>query len=452
MTTCLNGYFSRPWVFMTKEKTLGKIYIKAISLLWIGSILGAGCAFITQVLVARKLGPEGYGLLSAALTTTVLIAPLAGFGLQGFWLKVFGEEGWAGIRWIASSIRFVVFSTILSIFIIIAWAIFGPHELATTEVMLILTFHVSGLMIVELVTAKLLLEEKHTQVALWQLVPHVLRFTLVVLYLAFVNVGNDVNAISYIYALVALGVTIFGAMQVKYMFNGDFDLKGHCRNHSSIKHINVSALDVAKNAWPFGIAGILHLIYFQSNVVILKYMSGDEAAGVYNVAFSIMAAVYLFPGVVYQKFLLPKLHRWSNHNKTLFFEAYRKGNKAMFGLGCVAAVGIYIVSPWGIPFLFGIQYSKAVEPLLLLGACAPIRFLATSIGSMLITQQHMHTKVKLMGLVAVVNVPVNVVLISKYGLIGAAVSTLVSEVLLLSLYYVFVRKLVVRPYEQREMA
>ena len=66
--------------------------VKAILLLWTGTIFGAVCAFLTQVIAARALGPEGYGELSAGIATVTLISPLAAFGIQGLLLKIFGEE------------------------------------------------------------------------------------------------------------------------------------------------------------------------------------------------------------------------------------------------------------------------------------------------------------------------------------------------------------------------
>lgn len=36
--------------------------VKAISLLWLGSIMGAGCAFLTQVILARSLDLQVFTL------------------------------------------------------------------------------------------------------------------------------------------------------------------------------------------------------------------------------------------------------------------------------------------------------------------------------------------------------------------------------------------------------
>ena len=56
--------------------------------------------FLTQTLLARELGPAAYGLFASSLVTVTMIAPLAGFGLTQFRLKVYGVEGWAAHRWI----------------------------------------------------------------------------------------------------------------------------------------------------------------------------------------------------------------------------------------------------------------------------------------------------------------------------------------------------------------
>src|SRR5690606_6755812 len=50
--------------------------LKALTLIWAGSLLGAACAFLTQVLLARSLGPVQYGIFAAALATATLLAPL----------------------------------------------------------------------------------------------------------------------------------------------------------------------------------------------------------------------------------------------------------------------------------------------------------------------------------------------------------------------------------------
>jgi len=44
----------------------------AVSVLWISSLVSAGLAFLTQVVLARELTPAGYGMFAAALATVTL--------------------------------------------------------------------------------------------------------------------------------------------------------------------------------------------------------------------------------------------------------------------------------------------------------------------------------------------------------------------------------------------
>ena len=48
---------------------------------------------------------------------------------------------------------------------------------------------------------------------------------------------------------------------------------------------------------------------------------------------------------------------------------------------------------------------------------------------------------KLMGLTAVVNIILNLILIPLYGMVGAAIATVVSNIFLLTLYWYFGRRI-----------
>lgn len=422
---------------LTIRKTLG-----AVSLLWLGSLLGAGLAFTTQVILARELTPTGYGNFAAVLASITLLAPLAGFGVQGVWLKFYGAEGWQAGRWLPISFRFVMLSTLITYSMILGWGIWGAHDEVTRRLFIFLSPVVLGYLFVELVTSKLLLEERFKILALWQLFPHLTRL-LAVLLLVGGGVGFfNIDSVALIYSLVAFFVFIIGLGQIKYMNSKYFALKGHGVRQLPLNAATIRVTDVAKQAWPFGLAAVFHLIYFQSSIVLLKYIAGDQVAGIYNVAFTVMAAVYLLPSVIYQKVLLPKFHRWASHDRARLYQVYRKGNVVMLMLGVVAMFSLWGMAFWGIPLLFGDDYKDAVMVLNVLAFSAPIVFVASSVGATLVTQEHMARKVKYMGAVSGFNVVLNLMLIPSFGLLGAAITTVVSNFLLLAIYYVAAQKLV----------
>lgn len=418
--------------------------IKTISLLWASSLLGAGFAFLTQIILARQFGPDGFGVFMAALMTVTMLAPLAGFGVPQLWLKVFGKEGWGATRWLDSSFRFVVFSSMLVLIVIVVWAIIGPHDQLTTKLLIVLSLYVLGHVTIELVSAKLQLEERYLSYSFWQFLPHLIRFSSIFVLFVWLTDLMTVQYVALIYGVVAIFLVVFGCLQLVYMSRKKFQLKGHGLNQNTecAQTVFPTIKTIIEQSWPFGMAGLFVFIYMQSDIILVKYITGAEAAGQYSVAFSVMAAVYLLPTVIYQKFLLPKIHRWANHDRERFFQVYRQGNMIMLVLGMIAMLAVWVLSEWGILFLYGIEYFESINLLNILALCAPLYFLATSVGATLVTQDHMKRKVKCMGLVALINIILNIVFIPSYGAAGAAVSTVISNVILLLTYYVTFRKYV----------
>jgi O-antigen/teichoic acid export membrane protein len=142
--------------------------LSAISMLWITTAVGAGVVFLTQVLLARELGPAKFGLFTSSLATITMVAPLAGFGLSQYWLQVYGVEGWAANRWLLPSLRFITASTLLTLSIIVVWSLTGAPADARDTLLLLLPV-VLGILAVNLLGSQQRLEERHHALALWQL-------------------------------------------------------------------------------------------------------------------------------------------------------------------------------------------------------------------------------------------------------------------------------------------
>jgi len=412
--------------------------VKAVSFLWLSSLLGASCAFLTQLILARQLGPSNFGTFSAALIMITLLSPLAGFGVAGYWLKVFGQEGWCATRWLAGSLKYAALSAFMVVLLLIGWSIYGPHDALTTNILLILTSYVFGQAVVGLVGGKIMLEENHLMLALWQLLPHLMRLLLVVtLTYATATFTLNVQVTAYAYAAVALAIFLVGSFLLLRMFKGDFSLKGHGvfkgKKIQSKKKIP-SAYQVAIQAWPFGLAGMLYLIYYQSDIILLKYLSGAEAAGIYNVAFLVMSAVYLLPGTIYQKFMLSKLHYWAKHDPDRFLATYQSGCGFMLSLGLATMVVFTLAAPTLVVFLFGDQYSDVGDLLLLLALCIPLRFLGSSVAGSFVSHNNIRLKTLYLSLAATLNILLNILLIPLFSIYGAALATLLSEFALLLLF------------------
>lgn len=424
---------------------------REVSFLWVGTLLGALAAFFTQVILARELGPNNFGIFASAIAVVALLTPVAGFGVAQYWLKVFGEEGVLAKRWLKGSFQLIAISTSAILILIFLWSLIINKNSVLSFVYISLSIFLLSQIIIEFLSVRFQLEERYFLLALTQLVPHLLRLLLVLLISLSAWVKITPESSSFVYFFVGAVILLMGRKSFIEMIRGNIKLKGHAPVDESIVATSTppnrpSFYVVLGNCWPFGLATFFYLIYYQSNIVILQVLVGNEAAGIYNVAFTVMAAVYLLPGVIYQKYLMPKIHRWANHDANKFHEVYKLGIKSMLILGIVAMLGIWMASFWAIPFLFGDAYAKSIDVINILALSAPIIFLAFNSGAALVTKENMLRKVKYMGLVAVINLALNLALIPNFGIIGSAFASLISNSILLYLYttgakkYVFYRQ------------
>lgn len=412
-----------------------------VSLLWLSSLGAAAVAFLTQVFLARTLPLNEFGEFAASMATITLVAPMAAFGVPALWLRLFGAEGWGARRWLLPSAKFATLTTAISLATLALWAQVGAHDATSRHLLIGLAPLVISQALVELVASKFQLEEHYRLLAVWHAAQHLARLALVLIVAAVVSPQYLLHAVVASYAAVAVATIILALFTLRPMIRGNFHLRGHPAAPAQVEEAP-SLARVAKSAWPFGLAGLFYMIYFQSDIIILERLSGNEQAAIYNVAFMMIAAIYILPAVLYQKFLLPKVHRWASHDRPKFNAVYRSGSMLMLIAGILVAATGFLVLPLLVPLLFGEAYSESVPILLVLLLCVPLRFAATSVGSTLVTDNHMRRKVVYMGASALLNLALNFSLIPHFGPIGAAAATLASEALLLVLYFVGAKRYV----------
>ncbi|MCL1634892.1 polysaccharide biosynthesis C-terminal domain-containing protein [Luteimonas sp. SX5] len=407
-----------------------------VSMLGVATAVGALMVFLTQALLARQMGPNAYGLFASSLATVTMIAPLAGFGLTQFHLKVYGVEGWQARRWLKPSMAFILATTLAALAVVVAWALTGaPHD-GTRFSLLVLVPVVLSVLAVNLVSNKYRLENRFGRMALNQMVIPGSRLLAAIALLVVPRPSGELVALCY--GAISLLVALSAIPQMRAMFSGEISLVGYGpRSESEAPAAASPGMGaVWSEAWAYGVYAALYPVFFQISTILLKYLQGDSHAGMYAIALAVMTAIYLIPATIYQKFLQGKLHRWAAHDKPKFQLVYRKGNVAMFLLGLAVSAALVLLGPWLVPLVFGERYQRVVAILMVLAFCPPIRFLSTSMGSALLTENHMRFRVYAMAFATVAAVAGNALVIPAYGDLGAAWATVAAEtILLLGTYY-----------------
>ena len=412
-----------------KSKTL-----RSISLLWCGTVLGAGCGFLSQVILARNTTTQEFGDFSAALSFVMLISPLIGFGLPALWQKLFGDEGYGARRWLEPSFRFIRSSASLVVLFLVLWAVLFPHGHLFRFILLILAVHLLAQFAIEQTSCIHRLEGRILALIGMQQLPHVFRLAAIAAICFLEPHGASIIHIALAYAVIGVAVIIYGAIQYRRILSGEVELQGHVRGGAVADQAPGSLQALIRKTIPFGLAGFSYLLYLQAGMVVLKYMEGAEAVAIMSIGISIMSGIYILPVVVYQKFFLADFHRWARADLDRLFHTSRRVLALMSVSGILLMLFMFVFSRDILHLVFKGRLDAHVSELLWIFSGTPIRFASDGLGALLVTGDNMKRKVMFMGSAAVANCCLNLLLVPFFGLKGCIFSMLICEVLLLGCY------------------
>lgn len=402
------------------------------------------------MLLARALGPADFGAFAAILAIVMIVSPIAGFGVAGYLLRAFGADGWRAMTWVPSCFRFVAISTVSAVAILSIW--FGAAHSSASDYHLLPYFlpHLVAIVAIELLIARFQLEERFFLVSIAQMLPALGRLALLFIGLALIDTVDGLVVAAGAYALVGLSICLASIKPLLSFSRGEIELVGHGNSDetqdvtSETRRTTPSIAELLVRLWPFGTTGFLYLVLMQSPIFLTEKLAGAVEAGVFSAAFSLILAIYILPMVIYQRFLLPRLHRWSAHDMTTLRNVYVHGNRIMFIVGTALGIIIWLLAPVMIDLFFGPAYQPSVLVLQWLAICAPLRFLSSSVGAVLVTRDNMRRKVILLGLAACMSVLASIQLIPIWGAHGTAIAVVVGETVLLLTMFLAAQRFVLR--------
>jgi len=260
----------------------------------------------------------------------------------------------------------------------------------------------------------------------------------------FVKSPDDI----YIYGIVIVGSTV-GNNIINFI---------HLRKHIDIKEIRLKKLHIFNHVSPAFKIFILNLIislYIQLNSVMLGIMSGDEQVGIFAASTkitNICTIVITSLGTV----LLPRCsHMLKIGDFTGFSSIINKSLNITLAISLPVMVGLIILSRPIILLFCGTDFYESINVLHTVAPIVVFISLTNLMGiQILYPQDKINIVIWSVSGGALCNILFNILLIPKYGVLGAAFSTLLAEfsVFLIQLflghsYFPFnIRKIINIPY------
>lgn len=192
---------------------------------------------------------------------------------------------------------------------------------------------------------------------------------------------------------------------------------------------------------PFAGAAIFSRIYTFADVTLLAKIAGEQAVGWYAAGNKLFLALNIIPASLSAS-LYPAL---SSYYTSAPQKLEHLVSKALFFLLLISAplgFGISVLAPSIVMLFYGPDYFPTIPVLQLLGVSLIFSFLSYPFGALLAAINRQKTGAIVMGIVALINIIVNVIFIPRYGAFGSALASSAAMIALVCLSAWFVRKIV----------
>src|SRR3989344_4721235 len=400
-----------------------KVIAKGGIIIFIGVLLSKVFSYVYRIIVS-KLGPHDYGLLSIALAIFGILGGITMLGTETGLVKFISssnkKEGIKGV--IQDAIRFLMpLSIILAILLFffsdyIAVNFFKDKSLSILLKVLAIFVPINalrkiflnsliGFKRVEYETLAKAITENLSKVMI----------TALLLILGYNLLGAIIG-----YSLSILISLILAFYLLKYkVFNF---LDKNISEVYSTKEFYIYSLPLL-----FSIMVFIFILW--TDTLLLGYFRSVYEVGIYNAAMPTAQLIFIFPNALMAIFL-PVISGFQDFKNEEFSKVFKTVTKWVLLINIIP-LALFLIYPKQIlSIIFGQAYSSGYLTLILLSVGFFISYLALSSNNVLLALNK--TKLVFMNnlVAAIANLMLNIILIPKYGINGAAIATSSSFILM----------------------
>ena len=376
--------------------------------------------------IARYLGPDQYGLLNFSLALVALVGVLSNFGLQELIIRnIVKDPGkrddLLGTAFVIKAIGGVL---VFFISILIVFLIRPENPLSHILVIIIAAGPIFQSFDVIEFYFKSQVEAKYSVIAksISFLIINVIKVILIII---------EAPLVAFAFA-VTLEILLGSASLIAaYKLSGKFIRKW--------KMNLAQAKEFLAEGYLLGISAIAVLIYMRIDQIMIGQLIGDKEVGLYSAAVKLSEVWYVIPLALIQS-VAPVLVKTYNENIQKYNYRLQKLFNLLTLIGLVIAVPTIFLSGWIVEIVFGVAYSNSS------GIFAihiwSIIFVGWGLlkNYVLVFEKLVYITMIASLCGAAANVRINYFLIPLSQGEGAAIATLLSQLISSSIILLFFRK------------
>ena len=177
-----------------------------------------------------------------------------------------------------------------------------------------------------------------------------------------------------------------------------------------------------RDVFPLGAAMLISALYFRIDVYFIQQWHGFQPVGGYNAAFRLVEALRLLPAAV-MAVTFPLLVQARDT------ELLRNVSGKLAAAGALLSVVCAAGAPAIVPLIYGARFDYAVPAFAVLSLALPLFFLNYALTHQVIGWDGHRAYLVIVTLALLGNVAANVMLVPERGIVGAAIATVLTEII-----------------------
>ena len=399
--------------------------IGGVTALASGEVLARVAAFAATAVLARRLGPAGFGIVGFAAALCGYLALAVNAGLQEVGVREVARapqragDLYSGV----ATVRLMLAAAAFLLLALVAWYLPKPPEVRWVVLL-------SGLSFFSLaVDPGWVLRglERTTAVATGLVLAQVIYGASVFLLVHRPEQVTWVPALQFAGELAAAALLVNAIGQRVRPATGFAD-----------------GIRVLKHAAPLALARVFRTIVVTFDVVLLGFLASSREVGLYSAAYRLTFLLMSIVASISAAYL-PSYARVVGEGIRPTRRLLETSLATGALIGAPLVIGVIVTAPALIQLLFGAAYVEAATALRLLTLSVALMFVYWVAANLLIVVHRLGTYAKIQGIAAAVNIALNLALIPRYGISGAAAATLASELTVVCTAFVVLRRLHLMP-------
>ena len=380
--------------------------------------------------MARYLGVNNYGIFGFATSLTGILMIITDMGLNNHVVRHIATNYESAPKYLGNAMPLKSIFGLGTIIITLVILIVMKSNEIVVIVTLLFTLEMIIKSFIGLIDGSFQAFEEGKYQGIGNLILHILLLIFILIAI-FTDLGILGIAISYIIAnLIAFAFEYYILTKniVKPKFEIDVEF---------YKKITIIAL-------PFAVTGLLYTIYYSIDIVMLTNIVGDYATGIYNAAYKLISVLTLFYSV-YLAVIFPVMSKFFKNDESMLLISFEKSVKYLMLITIPLAMATMIYSTDLIQFIYGYDYDAASSVLSILIWTVCLLFINGAANTVLNASYREVTLTKIYAIAAIFNIILNFFMIPQFSYNGAAITTVLSDILILIMQSYVIYKLGHRP-------